>query len=425
MSTATQRHRLGTPFALTALLLAAVGCGEEQPAPPVVPAGPQLLVVTFNSGTTAWPRSRRTARRRLRQRSGRAVGHCGTATDSRLRPWCRTPLCSSQNCSRTSSHSRRSSISEECPNIPAEAYLGLRVRQLATRRSQRGSARPGRRLPGGLSPWQIRQVPGGAARAWEAVRKAAPATSAATTSTAPPCPTAAADRALAAASSSWLDGGTLTVVGVHGSSGLTQEDQDCRVKQFAQVFEDLGDGSNAACRQRRAQHRARRPQHRSRPQRRLRRERPEVERACRAQPRASATSPNIGPDATPSYGAFFNIDHVASDAFRRQLPDQPASAPSTAPVSQHHVLRPQTHRVQPPAAGRRPVAAAPGNAGASCSVARSRPAFAPWPRGLRRVIFAGHAMQRRATWAHRAADWRRRRSAACLLDRSGVAPGCR
>jgi hypothetical protein len=37
------------------------------------------------------------------------------------------------------------------------------------------------------------------------------------------------------------EGSTITVVNVHGSSGLAQEDQDCRVLQFDQVFVDLGD----------------------------------------------------------------------------------------------------------------------------------------------------------------------------------------
>ncbi len=41
-------------------------------------------------------------------------------------------------------------------------------------------------------------------------------------------------------------GGTLTVVSVHGTSGVEQADQDCRVKQFEQVFVDLGDGEPAA-----------------------------------------------------------------------------------------------------------------------------------------------------------------------------------
>lgn len=41
------------------------------------------------------------------------------------------------------------------------------------------------------------------------------------------------------------DGTTLTVVGVHGSSGVAAADQECRVRQFQQVFEDL-DGDTAA-----------------------------------------------------------------------------------------------------------------------------------------------------------------------------------
>jgi len=40
-------------------------------------------------------------------------------------------------------------------------------------------------------------------------------------------------------------GGTLTVVNVHGSSGANQQDQDCRVAQFDQVFVNL-DGQPAA-----------------------------------------------------------------------------------------------------------------------------------------------------------------------------------
>lgn len=41
------------------------------------------------------------------------------------------------------------------------------------------------------------------------------------------------------------EGGEVTVVNVHGSSGLTTEDQECRVRQFDQVFVDL-DGSAGA-----------------------------------------------------------------------------------------------------------------------------------------------------------------------------------
>ncbi len=45
-----------------------------------------------------------------------------------------------------------------------------------------------------------------------------------------------------------VDGSTLTVVNVHGSSGLDEDDQLCRAAQFEQVFVDLGlgDGEPAA-----------------------------------------------------------------------------------------------------------------------------------------------------------------------------------
>ncbi|MBM4371701.1 MAG: hypothetical protein FJ098_08610 [Deltaproteobacteria bacterium] len=40
--------------------------------------------------------------------------------------------------------------------------------------------------------------------------------------------------------------GVLTVVSVHGSSGFSVEDGDCRARQFEQIFVDLGDGEPAA-----------------------------------------------------------------------------------------------------------------------------------------------------------------------------------
>ncbi len=42
------------------------------------------------------------------------------------------------------------------------------------------------------------------------------------------------------------DGSLLTLVNVHGSSGLSDEDEACRVAQVDQVFEDLGDGAPGA-----------------------------------------------------------------------------------------------------------------------------------------------------------------------------------
>jgi hypothetical protein len=41
-------------------------------------------------------------------------------------------------------------------------------------------------------------------------------------------------------------GGTITLVNIHGSSGVSGDDMDCRVKQIEQVFIDLGDGDPAA-----------------------------------------------------------------------------------------------------------------------------------------------------------------------------------
>jgi hypothetical protein len=42
------------------------------------------------------------------------------------------------------------------------------------------------------------------------------------------------------------DGTVLTVVGIHGSSGITADDQACRVAQLDQAFVDLGDGAPGA-----------------------------------------------------------------------------------------------------------------------------------------------------------------------------------
>jgi hypothetical protein len=39
------------------------------------------------------------------------------------------------------------------------------------------------------------------------------------------------------------DGQTVTLVSIHGTSGVTLEDQNCRVEQFEQIFVDLLDGS--------------------------------------------------------------------------------------------------------------------------------------------------------------------------------------
>ncbi len=43
-----------------------------------------------------------------------------------------------------------------------------------------------------------------------------------------------------------VDGGELTLVNVHGSSGMGSEEMDCRAKQVDQIFVDLGDGEPGA-----------------------------------------------------------------------------------------------------------------------------------------------------------------------------------
>lgn len=107
-----------------------------------------------------------------------------------------------------------------------------------------------------------------------------------------------------------VGGGTLTLVNVHGSSGLTGDDMDCREKQFEQVFVDLGDGKPGASGTRNL-----------------------VMGDLNTDPGRVAlldksakrwndfVGPNkkfhfisdVGPQATPTYSGLFNIDHVVSD----------------------------------------------------------------------------------------------------------------
>ncbi len=106
-------------------------------------------------------------------------------------------------------------------------------------------------------------------------------------------------------------GGTLTVVNVHGSSGLGADDKDCRLAQFQQVFDDLGDGSGEPA---------------------ANGERNVIVGDFNTDPgRWTGTDPSaaylveqtgtfgfhtaIGPDVEPTYGGIANIDHVLSDAF--------------------------------------------------------------------------------------------------------------
>ncbi len=105
------------------------------------------------------------------------------------------------------------------------------------------------------------------------------------------------------------DGGSLTLVSVHGSSGLSQEDQDCRKLQFQQVFEDLGDGEPAANGERNLI---------------MGDMNTDPGRATEADESAAYLAQQVdgerfhfvteaGADAEPSYAGIFNIDHVISD----------------------------------------------------------------------------------------------------------------
>ncbi len=108
-------------------------------------------------------------------------------------------------------------------------------------------------------------------------------------------------------------GGSITVVNVHGSSGLSADDKDCRLAQFQQVFDDLGDGSGEPA---------------------ANGERNVIVGDFNTDPgRWTGTDPSaaylaevtetsafrfhsaVGPDAEPTYGGIANIDHVMSDAF--------------------------------------------------------------------------------------------------------------
>ena len=107
------------------------------------------------------------------------------------------------------------------------------------------------------------------------------------------------------------DGEELTLVSVHGSSGIASDDEQCRVRQVDQVFLDLGDGEPGA--------------------------NGEINlimgdfntdpgRWTGSDPSAARWTEfvggglrfhfitDVGPDAEPSYGDLVNIDHMISDA---------------------------------------------------------------------------------------------------------------
>ena len=107
---------------------------------------------------------------------------------------------------------------------------------------------------------------------------------------------------------------SITVLNVHGSSGLTAEDADCRTKQFRQVFEHLGlgDGQPGANGSRNLVL----GDFNTDPYRLMGGD-PSADYLLRfvGPDRPFRFHSEAGPDAIPTYGGLLNIDHVMSDAF--------------------------------------------------------------------------------------------------------------
>ncbi len=110
-------------------------------------------------------------------------------------------------------------------------------------------------------------------------------------------------------------GGTLTLVNVHGSSGIKQSDHNCRRKQFAQVFEDFG-GDFAGQPAANGERNVILGDFNTDPGRFAKADVSAaylIDKAGGNGPFHFVTA--VGPDVTPTYGGFVNIDHVISDAF--------------------------------------------------------------------------------------------------------------
>ena len=106
------------------------------------------------------------------------------------------------------------------------------------------------------------------------------------------------------------DGATVTLVSVHSSSGMSAEDQGCRVRQVEQVFVDLGDGVPGAS---------------GAPNLVMGDFNTDPGRLAGSDPSADRWNDFVGEqgpfhfvtevgwDAPASYGGFLDIDHVVSD----------------------------------------------------------------------------------------------------------------
>ncbi len=114
-----------------------------------------------------------------------------------------------------------------------------------------------------------------------------------------------------------IGGGELTVVLVHGSSGIEQKDQDCRLQQFQQVFQQIDPGVDGV--------KSPPAANGSRnlilgdlntdPGRNFDFDESAAYLAERADGTRFHFVTDVGPTAQPSYGGLFNIDHIISDYF--------------------------------------------------------------------------------------------------------------
>ena len=107
-----------------------------------------------------------------------------------------------------------------------------------------------------------------------------------------------------------IDGSDLTLVSVHGSSGISSEDEGCRTRQVEQVFVDLGDGEPGANGAKNLV---------------MGDFNTDPGRWIGSDPSAARWTDfagdgldfhfvtDVGPDAVPSYADLVNIDHVISD----------------------------------------------------------------------------------------------------------------
>jgi endonuclease/exonuclease/phosphatase family metal-dependent hydrolase len=105
-------------------------------------------------------------------------------------------------------------------------------------------------------------------------------------------------------------GGSFTLVNVHASSGVSAEDQACRVSQVDQVFVDLGDGAPAAS----VAPSLIMGDFNTDPARLA----PGDPSAVRWNDFVGDAKPfhfisAVGESVTPTYAGLFNIDHVVSD----------------------------------------------------------------------------------------------------------------